>query len=962
MSKRNLSIPEELASVLERDEWIEAYVKAALAEFTPVLRVNQLRFFPNYTDHGIEHIEGVLTTAFSLVRDEARPHLRPADAAVLILSVLVHDIALHIQKDGIVGLLCGDSPHRAVPWFAENLNDRPWPVMWREYVTQVSRFSGRQNQEIFGTVEPVEPPLLDVGAEWGELQDLMVGEFVRRHHGRLAHEIALFGYPGPAGGASLGLSEKLGDLRDLAGVVARSHTLPLRPCVDYLASAFSGNRRDPRQVHAPLLMGLLRIADYLQVESSRAPRQLLSLKTLRSPLSVGEWKVHHAIVDINTSLDDREALFIEARPRDAATFLRLKQLLTGIQNEMDQSWAVLGEVYGPIPEKHSLGFVLRRVRSNLDDSSKFAATVDFLPERAAFEAADADLLKLLISPLYGDSPEVGIRELVQNSIDSVRELQSLLADNPGLVTKLRPRTEQSADVAASLYTDSNGDHWVSITDKGTGMTAEMVRAYFLRAGASFRMSEVWKRQFEDQNHQSKVLRTGRFGVGALAAFLLGEEISVVTRHFDDTRGCRFNARIDTDPIEIQFVDDVPTGTEICVKITSTVYTRLTEDPIPYHDLTGRNSWDWYCLTTPSIVRSIEGAHLTLSPHERAPAEGEELSGGWFRLAVDGYNDVHWKYERRPRLICNGFFIARHVHWQKGLFQGELDAPLRVPSISVFDRDGVLPLTLDRRGLTHENVLFADELAGDVLRDLIAFALVHPPSGGVFTRASANWYLASKSHPALQGTWGDSYGTAWFSTDKGFGLLAPGIVARLKRSVLVHCFSGTGERPQVPINEHVAVEYRATTANTNTLAWIRRLFASTLPNFPEVHADVQVLLGNRYIKDGLILKLPKYIQARLVERYKDEHVTLFTTGNSHFDHDLLDLTSGITSKRERKTVRLAEWNPKSENLEESTLADLWREIVGDVIPFDADHRREIATQLDTDLARFVAHWESRGLRS
>jgi hypothetical protein len=542
----------------------------------------------------------------------------------------------------------------------------------------------------------------------------------------------------------------------------------------------------------------------------------------------------------------------------------------------------------------------------------------------------------------------------------VRELERLVADNPSLVANVRQRAEQSANVAVSVFTDSDGAHWVSVTDKGTGMTAEMVRAYFLRAGASFRMSEAWKRQFEDQYHHSKVLRTGRFGVGALAAFLLGDEISVVTRHFSDARGCRFSAKIDTDPIEIQFEDNLPMGTEIRVKVSPKVYRRLTEEPSDYRRLSGWNSWDWYCLTEPTVARSIGGVGLVDSEHDKAPAEGAELSDGWFRLNVKGYNDVHWKYEKFSRLVCNGFYIPDYVHWYEGLFDDDLDVPLRVPSLSVFDRDGVLPLRLDRRGLTHQNVLFVDELSRDVLRDVIAFALVHAPSGGVFTPECEAWYMSKNSHPALRGR-GDSSVTGWFSTEEGAALLAPAIIGRMNRSVLVNCYSGTGQHPRTPNADHLAVQYTATTANTNTFRWVRSVLASRLPDLPEVDADVQLLLGNRYIKDGLILKLPKYIRARLIEKYSDEHVTLFTLGGSHFHYDLLDLTSEIKSKRERATLRFAEWKPQAQSLKESTLADLWTEIVGEVIPFDPDQRRELVARRD-DLKRFVAEWESRKLQN
>ncbi len=52
--------------------------------------------------------------------------------------------------------------------------------------------------------------------------------------------------------------------------------------------------------------------------------------------------------------------------------------------------------------------------------------------KAAFRAADADLLKLLIEPLYGNRFEIGLRELIQNSVDAVRELIQYKQDISGI--------------------------------------------------------------------------------------------------------------------------------------------------------------------------------------------------------------------------------------------------------------------------------------------------------------------------------------------------------------------------------------------------------------------------------------------------------------------------------------------------------------------------------------------------
>ena len=73
-------------------------------------------------------------------------------------------------------------------------------------------------------------------------------------------------------------------------------------------------------------MAALRIADYLQIQPERAPKSLLKLHKLRSPFSVGEWRVHQSVRNITSAGDDPEAIFVDAKPDDVATFLNVQAL------------------------------------------------------------------------------------------------------------------------------------------------------------------------------------------------------------------------------------------------------------------------------------------------------------------------------------------------------------------------------------------------------------------------------------------------------------------------------------------------------------------------------------------------------------------------------------------------------------------------------------------------------------
>ncbi|MCP4112664.1 MAG: hypothetical protein GY749_45250, partial [Desulfobacteraceae bacterium] len=477
----NIEIPPKLEEILEADFTLSGFVKSSVSEFAPWLKQNDVKFFIEYTDHSLKHVSKVLETADKLIREKCRGIISAGDVATLILATLLHDCAMHLSEDGFATLIRSDN---LIPGF----NDKPWLLLWEDFIAESRRFSGRRLMALFGDTKPLHPPPSypnDLDSHEMTGRDLLlIGEFLRRHHHRLAHEIALYGVPGPGGnGLKLPEKEEIKHIADLAGVVARSHGLTIRSCHDYLRGKYSSFKSFKR-IHPVFLMALLRIADILQIQSDRAPRQVNKIRSLKSPVSRGEWEMHQAIKDINWA-EYPETIFIHAEPPNARTYLKIKGLLAQIQHELDSSWTVMSEAYYAEESLRELGLKIRRVRSNLDDEKAFAKKVEYIPCHAAFEVADSDLLKLLIGPLYGESPEVGIRELMQNSIDSVLELREYLKKHPEL--KDVELTEQEGEVVVSIDEKEDG-WWVTVSDQGIGMTLDTVRNYFLKAGASLRRS------------------------------------------------------------------------------------------------------------------------------------------------------------------------------------------------------------------------------------------------------------------------------------------------------------------------------------------------------------------------------------------------------------------------------------------------------------------------------------------
>jgi len=729
-----IQLPELFDDVLKRDKTLAAGVRKTFDAFEPWLEQSGMPFFPGFTDHSPRHINDVLTTAASLISDSSRPLLSAEDVAILSLAILLHDCGMHITQDTF-RMMVRSTSIPAVP----AMRDLPWSKLWTEFLSEAQRWGEDRLQGVFGDVDPIEVGKIDL-QNLNERDCLLVGEFVRRHHTRFAHEVAINGVPSPTN--PLRLVDFDSDFSDLAGLTARSHGMSIRDTFGYITTRY-GRIAEFRRVKIPYIMAVLRIADYVQVQSERALKSLLSVKELRSPISRQEWRNHFSVRDVTLLHEDPEAMYVNARPTDVKTFLRLDQLFKDIQRELDSSWATLGEVYGRLGNLGQLGLSIRRIRSSLDDIDRFSASVPYVPRRAGFESSGPELLKLLVGPLYEYDVTVGVRELVQNAVDACRER----IDLEGISSS----ATECPSVVVDIQESEDGGGWIEVTDGGVGMTLETVTKYFLVAGASFRNSDVWKRQHVDDSGNIRIMRGGRFGIGALAAFLLGEELSVRTRHFqrDSSEGIEFTARMDEPIVELRRCA-AAAGTSVKVWIRDPSVIGALRLPFR-RDFPGGEavvetlSWDavdWFTQKSPRVEYRWNGYNTDKSeldqhkPRRRysavyrrqedlVPHPGEQ-DPAWNELKdVHPYREILWQYPKEQKrteddeypvtrsgfVTVNGIWVQdlRDRYGQSPDLSSEEESRVvpsyRVirPSIAIFDPFGICPINLQRSSVSFEHM-------------------------------------------------------------------------------------------------------------------------------------------------------------------------------------------------------------------------------------------------------------------
>jgi hypothetical protein len=694
--------------------------------------------------------------------------------------------------------------------------------------------------------------------------------------------------------------------------------------------------------------------------------------TARFRLESGEWRVHQSIENITTSSLDPEAIQIAATPQSIHDYLRFEKWALGFQEELDRSWAVLGEIYGRFEQEglDKLKLRIRRLRSTIEDKKILQQQVRYVPELIRFTVAEPELLRLLMGPLYSDNPLYGLRELTQNAADSVKELQHLVANGTALPID---QIDATADIEVMLPRDDS--HVFTIKDRGTGMTLEVVKDFFLRAGASFRNSELWKQQFADEAGKSRISRSGRFGVGALSAFLIGDVLRVYTRHFSDKTGFgfRFTARIEDDEIEI-LQERGPIGTIIEIESDEGRVLALKRY------LAHKNYQPFfYILENPRLEFSADLSEVPKYKSDEDPRTAEmhasmlALPARWISVSSSRYESIKWDRQlRKPGrywpheggfLYCNGILVGDIENPDDDLIISNKQDVGNVwdvfpPTVSIVDYSANLPLDLARKGLSRSDSELTNSVMKSMWEELI----------------SSFFYSDAASPEELVRFWNSGdflFGSSWipilFRKD-GFSLLDDSLLHEASPSRMVimrddeHLLHRiVGDRffdanTIVIVRRHEGSDSRSSIAN---LFQEHSYYRFEVPNFEKGHRHSSetdifnetyiVLDRKRFERVFELANYPRYLtevrdNAREIGVGGQHYLILsrFSSLENAIVKEIADLvrrTYKKTTASEQRLTVVAGYSRKP--TQKSLLWETWQEsIIGSCIPYAKSERSRV----------------------
>ncbi len=176
-----------------------------------------------------------------------------------------------------------------------------------------------------------------------------------------------------------------------------------------------------------------------------------------------------------------------------------------------------------------------------------------------FELHLPGLLKVLAEHLYS-SKKVGIRELIQNAHDSC--FRRKVEEND---SRYHPA------ITLSLHTKERA---LTIEDNGAGMTEEEIIRYLATIGRGY--TREMREQLSLSGSEEAGALIGQFGLGFLSAFLLAEEVKVLTRSYKSEQAMLWQAKGDEN-YQLTPAEKSTVGTSVWLRVKPEASFILQED-------------------------------------------------------------------------------------------------------------------------------------------------------------------------------------------------------------------------------------------------------------------------------------------------------------------------------------------------------------------------------------------------
>ena len=420
--------------------------------------------YNNFTMHDMNHGLRVATymedLAFGIDSefDKNIENWNPFEMSLLILSAILHDIGMFIRPED-----------------RDNI----------------------KNNKIKYTNSLTYKGMLNVVSNSEEA----IKEIVRITHAQRINEFIDYDFNGKTISKILMLDDKYSYADDVVNIcVGHGENY------DYLKKLRKNCTKGNYEYNMQYLSAILRIADYLDLDKQRTPILWYRIMKLEG-FSKDEWEKHFIIHNekkLKKYINGKLQIFFEGKSSNANIHRKYLKYIDELKVELENADELLNT-------KDTIDKYKFNISTKLDDC---VITEGFKYSDLRLNLDYSAITELLMGKnIYGDC-RLGLRELVQNSIDAckiMKEIQEKGADDT-----VTPRI---------IISCSEQKGYVKIKDTGIGMTLDVVKKHFLDIGKSYYKSN----EYLYENYKYNPI--GQYGIGFLACFLLSDNVIVKTKHY-----------------------------------------------------------------------------------------------------------------------------------------------------------------------------------------------------------------------------------------------------------------------------------------------------------------------------------------------------------------------------------------------------------------------------------------------
>ncbi len=442
-----------------------------------------------FTLHDHVHVFNMLKIIEIILSPDVIEQLSIPDLMLIFFTVFLHDIGMCMEEE-TARVLKGEQCEKIKKIKIKEEYDRYVKFCKTEWMFENGKIKSSQ--------------------ELTELErEYMLSQYIRATHAERVREYIAGDLKGYFDYANIDLSNIVAD-------ICVSHSKDYKYLLDMEAIKVCGNGV---YTCIPFIAILLRLSDIIDFDSTRAPKELFEHLSIRDKISFQEWKKHQS-VEAWTITND--LIIIAAECEHPTIEFIIRKFCDLIDNELKNATHVMINLHEQNLEDKLI--LYKNIKFPIQvDRSKIRAKKDLFNKpiyryhETTFTLSKNHIIELLMGTKLYNSPDVALRELIQNSIDAC-VLRKKLCEMYNI--------SYEPSILIEYYREQ-GQDYLEVIDNGMGMDQNIIDKYYTNIGISYYKSREFLNLIVENKIDFKPI--SKFGIGILACFMVCDEMRVETR-------------------------------------------------------------------------------------------------------------------------------------------------------------------------------------------------------------------------------------------------------------------------------------------------------------------------------------------------------------------------------------------------------------------------------------------------